>query len=229
MISRRKEIIVIQARTGSSRLPGKVLMPVLNRPMLQLQIELLRYYNIGDEIIVVTSNKSNDDAIEELSLKLQTNCARGSESNVFSRFLKVANQNPNSTIVRLTGDNPLIDYQVLLTAVNAYKVSEAEFASTRYIHPDRTIERWVPKGKSVDVFSSNLIEKVSKHSLDDYDKEHVIPALYRHAIRFEAIKPTQKLENAITVDDKKDYEHLQTVVAKYNTLEKIAEFCGYNQ
>ena len=108
MISSPNYGIVIQARMSSSRLPGKVLKDIAGKPMLQRQIERLKN-DLAYPVVVATSNDSSDDAIEVLCKKINTKIYRGSLDNVVSRFLDCSNEMCFSHIIRVGGDDPLID------------------------------------------------------------------------------------------------------------------------
>lgn len=172
-------LIIIQARMGSTRFPGKVLAIFLGKPMLQFQVELLKQYGFGGSLVVATSIEKKDDAIEDLCKYLGVDIYRGNEENVYSRFKAIAFANPNTTIVRLTADNPLPNKK-LLKEVLAFHYSEKSiFTSSRLIEKNKIIKRTLPKGYSVDVFQSSIFELIEDATLSDFDKEHVIPPFYQ--------------------------------------------------
>ena len=106
-------LAILQARLSSSRLPGKVLKTLLGKPMLLHQIERLQHSKMIDKLVVATSVDGSDDAIEQMSIDNGIEVFRGSLDNVLGRFYKCAKQyNPNY-VVRLTGDCPLVDWQII--------------------------------------------------------------------------------------------------------------------
>ncbi|MCX6827207.1 MAG: glycosyltransferase family protein [candidate division Zixibacteria bacterium] len=102
-------LAILQARVSSSRLPGKVLKPILGEPMLQRQLERLANSKLIDKLVVATSEQTSDDALEELCHRLGKEFFRGDLDNVLDRFYKCAQKYHPDVIVRLTGDCPLID------------------------------------------------------------------------------------------------------------------------
>ena len=109
--------IVVQARMGSTRLPGKVLRDLAGRPMLQLQLERLGRLDVGP-ILVATSTRERDDPVVELAQSIGVACVRGSETDVLSRFVAAAAAFPTDHIVRLTADCPLIDPTLVAAVVD---------------------------------------------------------------------------------------------------------------
>jgi len=220
-------VIVIQARMGSSRLPGKVLMDVFGKPLLQLQIELLSAFHLNAKIIVATSSLENDLPIQDLCTKIGVECFRGSENNVFSRYRSIAASSEVSNLIRLTGDNPLIEYPLLKGILDQHNHSKADFTSTRYIYPDKRIERYVAKGKSIDIFSRKLILSIPEAELDDFDKEHVIPSMYRYCENFNPFRMSSFNKDSISVDELSDYDRLISFISNFNTFDEIVKYCGY--
>jgi len=119
-----KVVVSIEARMGSSRLPGKSLKKILGKPMLELMIERVKDCKEIDDIVVATSSNKKDDAIEELTSKLQVNCFRGSEDDVLDRVLNAAKMVNADVILELWGDCPLIDPEILDNLVDFYKKND---------------------------------------------------------------------------------------------------------
>ena len=115
-----KIFAIIQARMGSTRLPGKVMADIAGEPMLQRVLERVARATKLDGIIVATSSNPEDDPVAELCGKLATNCVRGSESDVLDRYYQAATQHQLNCIVRLTADCPLADSHVIDRVIAAY-------------------------------------------------------------------------------------------------------------
>ena len=104
---------ILQARMGSRRLPGKVLMNILGKPMLMLQIERIKRANLIDKLVVATTKNSLDDKIEKLCSSIKVLCFRGSENDLLDRYYQTAKKYQADYIVRLTGDDPLTDPELI--------------------------------------------------------------------------------------------------------------------
>jgi len=115
----------IQARMGSSRFPGKVLMPIVGKPMLALQIERIQRSMLIDEIIVATTENPNDDPIEHLAEEVGVSCFRGSEDDVLSRVVGALKAFNTDVHVEFMGDNPMPDMMVLDSIIGYYLHSTA--------------------------------------------------------------------------------------------------------
>ena len=124
-------VAVVQARMASTRLPGKVLLKVIDRPMLSIQLERIRQARQIEKIVIATTDNSVDDQIEEFAYIENVEIYRGSEHDVLHRFTRAAEQNVADVIVRLTGDCPLIDPEIIDYIVSIFKqksvVNSSEF------------------------------------------------------------------------------------------------------
>src|SRR3954470_19546890 len=119
-------MVVVQARTGSSRLPGKVLAPVAGRPMLRLLLDRLAPV-AADRVVVATSDRTADDAIEEIASDARVATVRGPEDDVLPRFLLVLDTYPSDMVVRVTADCPLTDPAIVDLAVDRLRATGADY------------------------------------------------------------------------------------------------------
>ena len=152
-----KVLAIIQARSSSSRLPGKVLMPILGEPMLLRQIERVRRSNLINNIVVATSLDSSDDALVYLLKSRGINCYRGDLNNVLKRFYDTALCYKTEHIVRITGDCPLIDYEVIDKVISLHLRSNSNYTSN-------TNPPTFPDGLDVEVFNFYAIETAIKEA-----------------------------------------------------------------
>lgn len=162
----------------STRLPGKILMPLAGKPMLAFLIERLRA-GLSLPVCVATTDGVEDDKTANLCAMLGVQVIRGSESDVFSRYQKVARETGAEMIVRLTGDNPLVNLEVIKTCVASHFKENADLTSTREILPDLSVKRYAPKGHSVDVLRAGALLSIAPDGISDFEKEHVIPVFFR--------------------------------------------------
>jgi len=198
--------IVIQARMHSSRLPGKVLIDFCGKPMLLFQAELLKTFNLDAEVVIATTENPLDDNIKELCDINNIPYIRGSEENVFQRFCLVAKRFRFDHIVRLTGDNPLTNYRLITTCLKKHREKHPDLTTTRKILPDRSVERYVPKGNSIDVIDCKTLLSIDPDSLDDFEKEHVIPVFFNGQYHVSYVKDYRPGAESLSVDDLNDFE-----------------------
>ena len=143
---------ILQARMGSSRLPGKVLINILGKPMLQLQLERLKRSSQIDKLVVATTVNNLDKPIVELCTSLKISCFRGSEEDLLDRYYQTARKHKADYIVRLTGDDPLTDPFLIDEMVK--KIKKGRFdAITNSIQPT------YPEGLDVTVLSFEALTR----------------------------------------------------------------------
>jgi spore coat polysaccharide biosynthesis protein SpsF len=200
-------VAVLQARASSSRLPGKVLRPILGQPMLARQIErILRAKNI-DEVVVATSTDSSDDPLVEICRNAGISCFRGSLDDVLDRVFIAARSRAANDIVRLTGDCPLADPAVIDHVIEAYRASGADYASN-------TLQPTLPDGLDVEVASFLALQRAWADARLPSEREHVTPYLYVHPelFRLHPVQwPTDLSSLRWTVDTAADFEFVTAV------------------
>jgi spore coat polysaccharide biosynthesis protein SpsF len=172
-----KTVATIEARMTSSRLLGKVMLPILGRPMLELLIERLKRARWIDRIIVATTENSTDDVVEALTRRLGIGCFRGSEEDVLDRVLRAALSEDADIIVEITGDCPLIDPGVIDRLVEIYQSNSFDYVSN-------TLKTTFPNGLDTQVFSTRVLQEVSDFTQDPADREHVSLYIYEHPERY---------------------------------------------
>ena len=163
-----KVVALVQARTGSVRLPQKVLKPILNKPMIELLLSRLSRSTELDEIVVATSKEKRDDKLESTVESLGFKCTRGSEKDVLDRFYKSAKFLEADVIVRITGDCPLVDSYLVDECIREYKKQEVDYFSN--IDPVT-----YPDGLDIEVMSFQSLERANLEAETDFDREHVTP------------------------------------------------------
>lgn len=165
-----KMVAVVQARMGSTRLPGKVLRPVLGVPMIDLLLARLAKSRKVDEIVVATSMEPKDDRLAAHVENLGYRCFRGSESDVMARFVGAARATDAEVVVRITADCPLIDPQIVDEVVAHFEREACDYCSN-------TVPRSFPDGMDVEAFSRAALESAADQTSGKYDREHVTPFL----------------------------------------------------
>ena len=163
-----KVVAIVQARLGSTRLPGKVLKHICGKPLIELLLRRLSKSNEIDEIVVATSIASGDDKLQKFVETLGYKCTRGSEKNVLNRYYETAKKIKADVIVRITGDCPLIDPILVDECIVAFKKLNVDFFSN-------TDPRTYPDGLDLSVMSFKSLQKANNETDSEFDKEHVTP------------------------------------------------------
>jgi spore coat polysaccharide biosynthesis protein SpsF len=198
---------IIQARMGSSRLPGKVLMDISGRPMLWHIIDRVRRAEMVDETAVATSYNALDDAIAAFCEQEGILCFRGSENDVLDRYYRTAKCIDAESIVRITADCPLIDPLVLSKVIATFLDRRCDYASN-------TIERTYPDGLDTEVFSLETLEKAWHEAKLKSEREHVTPYIWKNGNLFKLcpVKQDSNLSNLRwTIDQPEDLEFVRKV------------------
>ena len=199
---------IIQARMGSSRLPGKVLMKSGNgMSLLYHVINQLRHCSKVKNLVIATTTNQEDDEIEKFADNNSVNVFRGSEKDVLDRYFQCAKKYSFSTIVRITSDCPLIDPQIV------DKVIE-RFFSGNYDYATNTLIRTFPIGTDVEVFSFSVLETAWKNAQLPSEREHVTPHL-RNKGNFKTINvenDTNISNLRLTVDRIEDFELINEIL-----------------
>ena len=167
-----KNLAILQARMSSTRLPGKVLKPVLGTPMIIRQIERLNASNELDYIVVATSHEASDDALAEALCSAGIDCFRGNLNDVLSRFADCVNEYPAENIIRLTADCPLADPEVIDAVIRQHHSSGSDYTSN-------TLKRTYPRGLDVECFTSEAFSRLQQFELSSQEREHVTMGFYQ--------------------------------------------------
>lgn len=176
-----KTVAIIQARLSSSRLPGKVLLPVGDEPMLARVISRVRQARLIDEIVVATTSDIADEPILQYCQEKRIACFRGDLYDVLDRYYQAALSAEADVIVRITADCPMIAPQEIDRVVQAFQDSGADFAANRLPPP---FKRTTPIGMDCEVCSFQALQQAWQQADQPYQREHVMPYLYDTPGRF---------------------------------------------
>ena len=168
---------VVQARMSSSRLPGKVLEPILGKPMIICQLERLARCTRLSDIVVATSTDSEDDHLAEVVREAGWEVFRGPQEDVLGRFITVLDARPSPAIARLTADCPLTSPEVVDLVVGAFEAADVDYLSN-------TLEPTYPDGLDVEVVRTEALERIANTSTDPHEREHVTLGVYRRPDEF---------------------------------------------
>jgi spore coat polysaccharide biosynthesis protein SpsF len=196
----------IQARYNSQRLPGKVLLPLCGKPVLKHIVERLKFSKKIDKIIVVTSINPENDAIESLCRQMQVDCFRGSEDDVLDRFkgtIKVFDIQDNDSIIRITGDCPLISPGIIDVIASVHRDNDLT---------TNCIQRTFPDGLDVECFKTSMLFSPMFRKVNPFELEYDIKNFDGTGFRVTNIIQERDMSKLRwTLDTQGDYEFITKV------------------
>jgi spore coat polysaccharide biosynthesis protein SpsF len=204
MIGAKRVVAVIQARMSSSRLPGKVLMPIAGRPLLAFMVERVRRAKLLDAIVVATS----DDPMAAMLIENDIAVWRGSLDNVLTRFHDAALSQNADVVLRLTGDCPLIEPQLIDACVNMLAGQCLDYVSN-------TTPPTYPDGLDVEAMTMSALSQTEKEATLVSEREHVTPFIRRYPDRFTNSALTSAIDFSAlrwTVDYADDLDTVRAMV-----------------
>lgn len=216
-----KTLCIIQARMSSTRLPRKVLKEIKGKPMLWYSLERLKNSKNIDKVVVATSDHIDDDDIENFCKVNKVDCFRGSLNDVLKRFSDCANQYIGfDTVVRVTGDCPLIDSEVVDEIISAFKEKKVDYASN-------VLKETYPDGIDAEVFTKEALLESDRDAKLGSEREHV--TLY---IRNNPKYKKFNIENEedlsrfrLTVDNPEDFEVISFLIENYGYNLSFKDYC----
>ena len=164
IVSSERVVAIVQARLGSVRLPGKVLSPVLGKPVLAHLVERLSRADSIDEVVLAIPDTAANNELAVLADELRIGCFRGDEDDVLLRYSEAASAAKAKVVVRITGDCPLVAPEVVDRVI-------FELTNNRYdyIHTGKSF----PKGFDVEAFTVEALQRATLEAIEPYDREHV--------------------------------------------------------
>jgi spore coat polysaccharide biosynthesis protein SpsF len=226
----------IQARMSSTRLPGKVLKPILGKPMLELQIERIKRSILIDEIIIATTNSPKDDPIVSLAKKLKIPYFRGSEDDVLDRIVSTLKKYDVEIHDEFMGDNPVPDPFIIDSIIGFYLKN-----ADKYDYVSNCLKTTYPPGLEVSLYPSNILYDAEKHvGKSSPLREHVGIHIYQHPERYrihniEAPSYLNYPDLHLEVDTLEDFEVIKSVFEAfypknpYFDLLQIIDFMNDNK
>ncbi|MCH8332178.1 MAG: glycosyltransferase family protein, partial [Bacteroidetes bacterium] len=204
-------VTITQARLGSSRLPGKVLMEIRGMTLLELHAKRAVASEVSDELVIATTTLGREDAVARHAEQLQYSVYRGSENDLLDRYYEAAKAYQADIVVRITSDCPLIDAALIDQHIRLLEKSGADFVSN-------TKQRTYPDGTDVEVFTMDCLERTWEEAIDEWDREHVTFYMIRNSDlnnskEFKAVQ--------LLCEDEQDYSHYRLTVDHLEDLELI--------
>lgn len=192
---------IVQARTGSTRLPNKIFVDLCGKPLIWHIINRLKYSKLIDKIVVATTTNPNDEKLVKWCNDNNIPAFRGSEDDVLSRFFFCAKEHKSSIIVRITADDPFKDPKIIDQVIDVLINEALDFAYNN--NPPS-----FPEGLDTEVFTYDALKIAYDNAKDIYEREHVTQYMYRHPEIFKQKNISYK-ENISylrwTLDTSEDY------------------------
>ena len=210
---RKKISCIVQARVNSKRLPGKILMPVFGKSLLQHLLERLKRLKTIDDLIVATTKHKLDDQTAKIAKLINVKIYRGDEHNVLKRYYDCAKINRSSVIIRVTADCPLIDIKYINELLKIFLKNDYDYLSNLDLN-------YLPDGFHCEIFNFRSLEKAQKLAKSKFDREHVTSFLWSNPKIFSIHHYCgKKLKNhskdiRLTLDYHEDYILIKEVFEK---------------
>lgn len=222
-----KNIIIIQARMGSSRLPGKILLPLGKSTVLDYVVSRCQQISNVEHVIVATSTLEQDNQIEEWCKETKVDCYRGSETDVLSRYYHCAVQYQPDYVIRVTSDCPFVDVEMAELTIQAMKKEPSDIVINRQ-------QSEATRGLAVEMISFKALEKIYNVSTAPRHREHVTYYAYEYAEEFKQTILELPLfmlhpELRLTVDTEEDYNLCQALTEHFGDRKDIpaSEYVKY--
>lgn len=225
-----KTYIILQARMNSERLPGKVMKLIGGIPIIGILIKRLKQSDLP--IILATSTNKENDELVEYAKSLDVLIYRGSEDNVLERYYLAAKSVDAQTIIRVTGDNPLLDGKFLRENVNYYYNINDERA-----YLSTGLSQSFPLGISVEIFSFSLLEEALNNAVHPGEFEHVTPYMHQNKPGniniIEVTRKEKRYHYRLTVDTPDDFLLNQKLIEEFQcdqlNMDEIIKVLDENQ
>ncbi len=223
MIKKEKITCIIQARMTSSRLPGKSMKSIIGKPAIQRVTERVKKSKLISDLWLACSDHKEDNVLENFAKTNNINVFRGNMNDVLSRYVSISKMNDSGIIVRITGDCPLIDPDIIDAVIDKFIISDTDYTSN-------TLTRTYPDGLDVEVFSKNALYEADEKSDNLFMREHVTPYIHGRLKdkfpcgqfkRNQLVHSTDYSNYRWTLDEEEDLHFLNAV---YSHLD---DFCSW--
>lgn len=214
-----KIVTVIQARRGSTRLPDKVLMPVLGKPILIHQIERVLNAKLVGDVVIATTDEEKDNVIVDLCNEYNFQVFRGHRTDLLDRHYQLAKQYHADAVVKIPSDCPLIDSTIIDNVISFYIQNYPKFDYVSNLHPSS----W-PDGNDVEIMSMQTLENAWQHAKKDFEREHTTPYIWENPHLFKIgeviweIGQDFSTSHRWTLDYQEDFEFIKTVYEELHPI-----------
>ncbi len=219
---KKKVVIITQARTGSTRLPAKVLKKIGQLTMLEIHLQRALLTKNADEVVLATTDDSKDDAIAEIGKKSGLCVYRGSETDVLDRYYQAAKMSNADVVVRITSDCPLNDAQLIDRLIQEHLTQEKDFTSN-------IVDRYFPDGLDIEIFNFEALEKAWKEAKEQKDREHVTYYIWQNS---DLVGKSIFTAHNVITEDKTNYSDFRLTLdypEDFQLFEKLITKLGTNR
>ena len=221
-----KILIVIQARIGSTRLPGKVMIPLAGKPLLCRMYERVAAANVPKEIVIATTMEREDDEVEAICKEFGMNCFRGHETDLLDRHYKATIDFGARHIAKIPSDCPLICPNVIDRVAGFYSSNHDKYDYVSNLHPAT-----YPDGQDVEIMSIRILEQAWKESSKNFEREHTTPYIWENPEKFRSGNVEWEtgldfsMSHRMTIDYPEDYEFIKAVFEQLYFEKNIFTLC----
>lgn len=211
-------VAIIQARMGSTRLPGKVLKDLGGRSALARVVTRTRRAALLDDVVVATSIRESDDIITDECERLGVAVFRGDEADVLDRYYRAAQKFSAEAIVRITADCPLIDPELIDDTVRAFHEARADYVTNSLVIT-------YPRGLDVEVFTPEALDRCWRSAVKSHQRAHVTPYLYENPGRFKIVSLKADRDYSKyrwTLDTSEDLEMIRSIYMHFGERGDVA-------
>lgn len=214
-IVKNLNLVVLQARMSSTRLPGKVMAQINGHPMIYWEISRISKAKLVNKIVVAISDQSSDDILADYLDSIHQEYIRGSLDNVLSRYVKAEEIYNPSAIIRLTADCPLVMPELIDQYLEIFHKEDFEYLSN-------TIELSYPDGLDIEIIAPGIFKKLLEFSLSKEEKEHVTLGIYSRKDKFRTYNVSHKTNISQfrwTMDTSDDLAFVKSIYAHFESIE----------
>jgi spore coat polysaccharide biosynthesis protein SpsF len=215
-------VTIVQTRCGSSRLPGKVLMPLAGKPLFVRQVERVKAAKLSGTVVVATTTEPVDDPIEEICKQEGLECFRGDALDLLDRHYKAALQYGAKTVLKIPSDCPLIDPRIIDKVISYYLDNQDKYDFVSNLHPAT-----YPDGNDVEVMSLGILENAWENATKSFEREHTTPYFWEQPDKFRIGNVTMgggkdfSMLHRWTIDYKEDYLFIKAVFEELYPLNPL--------
>lgn len=206
-----KTVAIIQARMGSTRLPGKVLKDLGGQTVLARVVARLRRAGLIDELLIATTDSPADDAIVDECRSCSVAFYRGDENDVLDRYYQTAQFAKADVVIRITSDCPLIDPEITDETIASFMKAQPDYASNAFV-------RTYPRGLDTEAMSIETLSRAWREARNPHQREHVTPYIYEHPDKFRILSVTGDADYSRqrwTLDTPEDLEFIRAVYSRF--------------
>jgi spore coat polysaccharide biosynthesis protein SpsF len=218
-----KVVAIVQARVGSTRLPGKVLKDIEGATMLARVVQRLSRSRLINEVLIATTDRAADDAIVEECRRCAVQVFRGDEDDVLDRYFRASQLARAEVVVRITSDCPLIDPGVTDKTIAAFLNPQGQAMPD---YASNVVVRTYPRGLDTEVMTAQALERCWRAANQPYERTHVTPYIYEHPGEFKILSVTGEADfsrHRWTVDTPEDLEFVRAIYARFKSRDDFRE------